>query len=235
MCCEEKMNAGWHRGCECCPQGPQGAQGVQGIPGIAGPAGSMGQQGVQGPQGPQGLQGLIGPKGDKGDVGPQGPAGGSGTGATKAYVNVWSQANQSRSSFSVAGDVALFEGVNSNSGFDISLASTSGDIKVLFSGSYLISWDVTGRLHPPFSSPVPSWAFSLFKNNVLVAGASGLGFTASPNDELTHTHGSVIVDLLVGDVLKLRNISLNAVDLVAIVPSLAFTGTSAGLEAILVS
>ncbi len=200
MCdCEEQGKKHWmmmkHR-CDCCPQGPQGPQGVQGPAGVAGPAGPQGQQGVMGPQGPQGMQGQpgaqgemgpAGPKGDKGDkgdagakgdkgdqgpIGPQGPAGICD--CPEIYANVWSQVNQSQSAFAAGSDAVMFEGSNDVAGIDISNANVNGEIKIMTAGDYKISWTVNGRLQPPFPAPVPSWAYSVFINDVFVPGASGI-------------------------------------------------------------
>ncbi len=256
--CDCKEDESWwkrkpHR-CDCCPQGPQGPQGIQGPPGVAGPAGPQGQQGSEGPQGPQGLQGVQGQKGDMGDQGPKGDKGDKGDAGAQgpkgdtgpqgppgvcecpeAYTNVWSQSNQSKGAFGSASEAALFEGANDSVGFDTSLANISGALRCLVAGDYLISWHATGHLTPPFPAPVPSWAFSIFKNDVFVPGGSGLGFTSSPNDELIATSGAIIIELAVNDMIKLKNITNASVDLVSAVASLAFPGTSASVQIALIS
>ncbi len=256
--CDCKEDESWfkrkHHRCDCCPEGPQGPQGVQGPAGVAGPAGSQGQQGVQGPQGPQGLQGVQGPKGDMGDQGPKGDKGDKGDAGAmgpkgdigpqgppgvcecpEAYTNVWSQVNQTQSAFSVGSDTVKFEGLNDTVGFDTSMANVTGAVTALVTGDYLISWHTSGHLSPPFPAPVPSWAYSLFVNDAFISGASGLGFTSSPNDELIATSGTVILALKAGDSIKLKNITTAPVDLVASISSLAFPGTSASLQIALIS
>lgn len=251
MCCEEYKESYRRHPCDCCPQGPQGPQGVQGQPGVMGPAGPAGQQGAQGPQGPQGLQGLPGAKGDngdRGDMGPQGPKGDQGpmgpTGpqgpagdchCDHAYASIYSQADQIMTAFGAGVDYVKFEGVNESLNFDLSNAALLGEVKVMKAGYYEISWNMNGQLAPPFPSPVPAWAASLFLNGAVVPGAAGCAFTSSPNDEISHTHGGCILSLAAGDILKLRNITTSATDVRGFLGSLAFPNTAASLQISLVS
>lgn len=180
----------------------------------------------------------MGPKGEKGDqgepgeMGPQGPPGECECPA--AYVGLWSQTAQTQTMYGGLSDAVRFEGVNASLDFDTSMINITGALKILTTGAYFITWSCNGSLKPPFPAPVPSWAYSLFVNDVFVPGASGLGFTSSPNDELAHTNGNATINLVAGDVIKLKNITMSDVNLVSIVPSLAFPGTSASLSALLI-
>jgi hypothetical protein len=214
MCCDDK-----DRACCCCfgPQGPQGVPGLQGPQGIQGPQGQNGQPGPQGPQGIQGSQGLpgidgqMGPQGPQGIMGPEGPQGIQGipgkdcdNGCCKrAYVSIYSLTAQLINSL----DSAKFELVSVNSGdFDISLASTTGEIKCLSHGIFQLNWGFDGLLGAPFPFPVPAWGLGIYLNNVLLPLTTSGSCSISPDDICTNTGASAILEINVGDMLKLVNI-----------------------------
>ncbi len=202
-------DGGWFTGATG-PQGPQGEMGPQGPkgdmgpPGLQGPRGEMGLQGPQGlqgrtgPQGVSGIQGLAGPQGIQGEMGPQGVTGG-------AVASLYSVLDQSLAS----GGVVVFEGANtvSSSSYDVSAASSLGQIVFLKSGVYNISWGVEGKLTPPFSNPPPAWALSLYLDGVPVPGSCFPGFTLSPNGSSAFAGGRLAVAALAGQVLTLQSVS----------------------------
>lgn len=208
------------------PQGPQGVPGQGGTPGSVGPMGPMGpqgpagQSGAQGPQGPQGPQGVsgvdgqMGPAGPQGPMGPMGPEGPQGIQGVpgkdcdskcckKAYLSIYSLKQQSIAS---AGN-ATFELVSADTGdFDISNASSTGEIICKLHGVFLINWGFDGLLQPPYPFPVPAWALGVYVNGVLDEGTTSGSCSISPDDICTHTSATDILELKAGDVIKLVNL-----------------------------
>lgn len=210
MCDEHKE----HEHCCCCIQGPQGVPGLmgpQGVQGQSGPQGIPGQQGVQGVQGLQGPQGEPGKDCDCSEV-------------TKVYANVYSQVNQVLGQFSSPTDFVKFEAQNLVSPeIDVSAANTTGEIAFTKHGIYSIEFNIEAGLNPPFPSPVPSWGLSMFLNGVVIPAANVGGFSQSPDDDVESGSAKVIIELQVGDKIKLRNILLsNALFLKAVHPELAY-------------
>src|SRR5260221_173357 len=206
--CKEHMND-YHRDCPCCceqgPQGPAGLQGPQGIQGVPGAQGAMG---------PSGLQGSPGPQGPKGDAGKDCDCSQM---KEVPYINLYSNLDQVLDANGGATDMCKFEKINSVTApdFDITLAASQGQIKVLTAGTYVLQWFADGRLHSPFPSPVPSWGLSLYKNSVSVGGSSQVGFTQSPDDDSISLSAEVIIDLAVNDVLMLKNICKSSINLLS--------------------
>ncbi len=217
-------------GCACVgPQGPQGIQGFQGAQGIQGVAGQDGAPGSTGPAGSQGPAGANGNHGQTGAAGPQGPAGSLGPqgvqgiqgvtgkdcdcnqkrGGCVRYCNVFSITPQTIGPYSTATDMVLFDSSNEISAgdFDITSANTAGSIKVLKHGIYRIVWILQAKVSPPIPSPIPSWSFGIWKNGVLVPGSVNSGFTQSPEDEVVHSSGAVVIEVQAGEELKIRNAS----------------------------
>jgi hypothetical protein len=230
----------------CCPQGPQGPQGVQGQPGVMGPAGPAGQQGVQGPQGAQGIPGVAGPKGDigpqgaqgntgpQGATGPQGPAGPSGSG-NGPYASVFATVPQTIQPYNPPAvlDSVLFDSQDSVSAgdFDLSQMNVTGDIKFLKHGIYHLAWQLQARIAPPIPQPVPSWSFGFWLNGILVPGSIYSGYTSSPNDDAAHSTGDVIIEVKVGDTLRLRNTCISPVVLNPNINGSVFPITIASINA----
>lgn len=214
-------------------QGPQGLQGVPGVPGVVGPTGPMGspgQNGSAGPQGPQGndgppgpigpqgqtgqngLPGPMGPQGPQGIAGPQGLQGlqgvpGQDCSCESAYLSIYSLTDQT--SISPNGS-PFMELVNSNSGasdWDISLAPSTGEVKVMKHGIYTVQWGFDGRLAPPYPFPVPSWSLGIFRNGVLLPGSTSGGFSITPDDLIVHNSADFIIELFANDVIKMVNTS----------------------------
>ena len=210
----------------CCEQGPQGVPGLQGPQGI---------QGVPGPQGPQGLTGMQGPQGLQGEPGKDCDCSHM-CDCPSAYCNLWSQMDQILSAWASANDYIKFEGKNEVSAdFDISNAATLGEIKFLKKGIYSICSSVEASLQPPFPAPVPSWSICMFLNGVNISGSSFGGFNQSPDDDIENASGQVIVSVNAGDVLKVRNITINqGIMLKAIHPEIAFPVTCASLDIVLI-
>jgi collagen triple helix repeat protein len=215
MCCEDKdkydkeWREEWKRN-TCCqvgpqgPIGPQGPQGVQGVSGQTGAQGIPGPSGIQGPAGPQGTAGAAGPAGPTGATGPQGPQGPAGSGIVN-YLSLYSVTNQT-----VAPNGSPFlEAINSvvAAGFDISLASANGIVKVLNHGIYSIDWSFDGLLAPPYPAPVPGWSLGIYRNGTLLPGSTSGAFSISPDEFVVHTSGSLVLELFANDSLKIVNTS----------------------------
>lgn len=190
----------------CCEQGPQGVPGLQGPQGIQGVSGAQGVPGQMGAQGPQGLQG---PKGDAGK-----DCDCSQVGALP-YANMFASLVHTVGASGSATDMVLFDKQNAVSAadFDLSAMATSGDIKFLKHGVYLVHWILQARVAPPIPSPVPSWSFGLWLAGVLVPGSIYSGFSQAPSDDTCHCSGEVTVEVKAGDVLKLRSASSNSLEL----------------------
>lgn len=222
--CKENMNYDHrdHKKCCDCKEGPQGVPGLQGPQGIQGVPGAQGAMGPQGVQGPQGLQGPPGK-----DCEPN-----TDCDCCQIYANVFSIIDQSIQQFGSPNDYVKFEQNNLvSSDIDISGANSTGEILFLKNGHYAICYYVEASLLPPFPAPVPSWAFALFKNGVQVPGSSFGGFNQSPDDDIENASGQVMISVLAGDKLKLRNIVTNqGVFLKAFHPELAFPVTCASLN-----
>lgn len=210
--------------CCCCIQGPQGVpglQGPQGIQGSPGPQGIPGQMGVQGPQGLQGPPGIC-----NCDDCEQRECK-----CCEIYANVFSILDQALSQYGGPTDFVKFEQQNIVSAdIDISSANVTGEIAFLKSGIYALSYSVEASLLPPFPAPVPSWAFAIFKNGIMVPGSSFGGFNQSPDDDIENAAGQLIIRILAGDKINLRNIVTNqGVFLKASHPELAFPVTCANM------
>lgn len=219
----EKIMADDHdQRCCCCfgPQGPQGVPGMQGPQGIQGPPGS---EGPIGPAGPQGSQGSQGPEGPQGIMGPQGPQGLQGIPGkdcnrddlccVREYLNIFSLTTQTIPSVGSP----VFEVIGLNSGaFDVSAAGTTGEIKCLKHGIYLLNWGVDAQLASPLPFPVPAWAFGIYLNGVNQPGSTSGSCTISPDEICTHTSAEDILELNVGDVIKLVNLSTLPVQIVTV-------------------
>lgn len=202
--CKEDMNEHW----KCCLQGPQGVpgpegpQGIQGVPGAQGATGSQGIQGVQGMQGPQG------PAGKDCDCS-------GGGGACEMYANVYASIPQIVGPYLNTNDTVLLDSQNQVSvgDFDLSMMSVDGSVKFLKHAVYHLQWQLQARIVPPTPSPVPSWSFGFWINGILVPGSIYSGYTQAPGDDACHSTGDVIIEVKVGDVLKLRNTSISNVAL----------------------
>jgi hypothetical protein len=195
--------------CGCC-QGPIGPQGLQGIQGIAGQTGSQGIQGLQGPAGKDG-------EGKCTCVG--------------SYANVYSSMIQTVEPYLGVNDSVRFEKQNAvkAADFDLSNVASTGEIVFLKKAVYLLSWTIQGRVTPPVPSPVPSFSFGFWINGVLAQGSVYSQYTQSPNDDAAHLTGEIIVEMSVGDRLKLRNTSVVGVSLNPNINGSVFPITVAGL------
>ena len=210
--------------CTCCacygPQGPQGLPGIQGPQGSTGQMGPQGQQGNVGPQGIQGIQGVAGKDCDRECE------------CCDRFANVFASKTQTLGAYSTATDTVVFDMQNAVSvgDFDLSVMGTTGDVVFLKHGIYQISWNLQGRLTPPISPPVPSWSFGLWLNGVLVPGSIFSGFTQAPDDDACHSSAIVSIEIQVGDKLRLRNTSVNNVDLTPAVNGSVFPITIASIN-----
>jgi len=205
----------------CCLQGPQGVpgpQGPQGVQGVPGVQGIPGQTGIQGPQGPQGEPGKD--------------CDCSGKGACVRYANVYASIAQLVGAYSSPNDMVLFDQQNSVSvgDFDLSMMGVNGDIKFLKHGVYHMQWQLQARVAPPIPTPVPSWSFGFWINGVLVPGSIYSGFTQAPGDDACHSTGDIILEVKAGDLLKLRNTSVSAVNLNPSVTGSVFPITIASIN-----
>jgi len=195
-----KEHESYHKDCCGCQEGPQGVPGEQGQQGLQGPQGPQGPAGQQGIQGPRGLQGAPGkdcePRPDE-------------KCCCQSYANVFANPPQLLQPFGTPGDAVLFQGQNAVSlgDFDLSMMGVDGSLKFLKSGVYYINWGAEAKVEPPIPSPTPSFSFGLWLNNIIVPGATLSGYTQAPNDDTLHISGEVLIQVLAGDVLKLRNAS----------------------------
>jgi hypothetical protein len=185
---------------KCCLQGPQGVPGLQGQQGVQGVPGPQGIPGQTGSQGPQGIQGIPGKDCDC-----------SGS-ANLPYANVFATIPQTIQAYNLAavGDFVMFDSqnaVSSTSDFDLTNYNTTGTIKFLKHGIYHIAWQLQARIAAPVPNPVPSWSFGFWLNGILVPGSIYSGFTQAPGDDACHSTGDVIIEVMAGDILKLRNTS----------------------------
>jgi len=239
--------------------GSQGAQGLQGVPGVTGPQGPQGLSGAVGPQGPQGNDGAIGPIGPQGQIGqngaqgaqgPQGPIGPMGPQGVQGiqgpagkdcdnagcccevYLNSYASVAQVIGAYLSGTDTVKFDSVNAISAgdFDMTMANISGDIKFLKHGIYHIAWQLQARITPPVPNPVPSWSFGFWLNGVLVPGSIYSGFTQAPGDDACHSTGDIIIEIKVGDMLRLRNTSVSSVNLNPSVTGSVFPITIASIN-----
>ena len=115
--------------------------------------------------------------------------------------------------------------------FDLSAANTTGDIKFMNHGVYKISWILQAKINTPVPNPVPSWSFGLWLNNILIPGSIYSGYTQAPGDDAAHSTSEVIIEIKAGDVLRLRNTSVSAVNLNPAVNGSIFPITIASLNA----
>jgi hypothetical protein len=241
-----------HEGkCCCCfgPQGPQGVAGLQGPQGIQGPVGQNGNQGPAGLQGIQGIQGSAGLNGQNGPMGPQGPQGVMGPEGPqglqgipgkdcnrdccdKCYLSLYSLSDQNLGENGSATDFVKLELVSAASDdcLDWSLAATEGKVNILKDGVYVIQWNANGELSPPFPEPVPSWGLAFYKNGVVIPGSAQAGFTQSPDDDANMLASILIVNLVAGDSINIRNISTFPIFLKSNQPELVTPMTSASFN-----
>lgn len=227
--------------------GPQGMQGPQGPQGPMGNDGSPGPMGPTGPQGPSGLNGLSGSMGPVGPMGPTGPQGVQGLQGVpgkdcdcdhprecgcEMWANIWAGTPQIVGAYSAVNDMVLFDSQNSVSvgDFDLSMMNIDGSIKFLKHAIYHLQWQLQARVVPPVPAPVPSWSFGFWINGVLVPGSIYSGFTQAPGDDACHSTGDVIIEVMAGDVIKLRNTSVSAVNLNPSVTGSVFPITIASIN-----
>ena len=205
MCKDEMYGDNEHKRCCGCKEGPQGVQGIQGLQGIQGVPGGQGPTGLQGPQGPQGLQGPAGK-----DCEPRPPGEDC---CCSTWANVYATTPQVIDAYSAGNDFVLFDAQNSVTAadFDLTMMNVDGSIKFLKHGIYHIAWLLQARISPPVVSPVPSWSFGFWKNGILVPGSIYSGFTQAPGDDACHSSSELIIEIMAGDVLKLRNTSVSRV------------------------
>lgn len=205
--CKENMSMDWDsKRCCGCQEGPVGPAGLQGDQGLQGVPGAQGIMGPVGPQGPRGLQGAPGQ-----DCSGSNPD----CSCCQTYANIFASIAQVVAAFGSASDMVLFDKQNAVSlaDFDLSLMSSSGDIKFLKHGIYHIQWQLQARITPPVPNPVPSWSFGFWINGILVPGSIYSGFTQAPGDDACHSTGDIIIEVKVGDLLRLRNTSVSSVNL----------------------
>ena len=220
--CKEDMSK---KDCCCCIQGPQGVPGLQGEQGIQGVPGA---QGIPGAQGLQGVQGLQGPAGVCSNEQCQGQGGS----VCASYCNIWSQPPQILGANGAANDAVVFQFQNAVTAadFDLSQMSVDGSIKFLKSNTYSIAFGAEGKISQPVPSPVPSFSFALWKNNVLIPGSTISGYTQAPGDDTIQVTGQVMVDIVAGDVVKLRNASSYGIDMAPNTVGVLFPVTVANMN-----
>lgn len=213
--CKEDMH-------KCCEQGPQGVPGLQGPQGLQGVPGAQGIPGQTGVQGPQGLQGTPGKDCECLEN----------RCCCEAYCNIWAQPPQILGAFNSGTDTVLFQNQNSVSAahFDLSMIAVNGDVKFLKSGVYSIAYGAEAKVSQPIPVPVPSFSFALWLNGIIVNGSTISGYTQAPGDDTLQINGEVIVPVLAGDVLRLRNVSSNGIDMTPNTVGIVFPVTVATLN-----
>lgn len=218
-------NSGSTSECTCCacygPQGPQGIAGMQGPQGVQGQMGVRGQQGNDGSQGLQGLQGIPGKDCDRHKCHCVG-----------IFANLFSNIAQSIGAYSSATNTVLFDKFNAVSAgdFDLSIMATTGEIIILKHGIYSVLWDLQARITTPIITPVPSWAFAIFLNGVIVPGSNYSGYTQAPGDDPCHSSGLVQIEIQAGDKISIKNTSISGVSLNPSVTGSVFPITIAGVN-----
>jgi len=217
--CKDNMSE--HKKCCDCKEGPQGVPGLQGQQGIQGVPGPQGIAGQTGEQGPQGIQGPAGKDCNESDCA-----------CCQRYANIYASQAQVIGAYASATDTVKFDQQNAVSAgdFDLSMMNINGDIKFLKAGIYDLSWLLQARIVPPVPVPVPSWSFGFWLNGVLVPGSIYSGFTQAPPDDACHSTGQVKMFIAVGDVLRLRNTSVSAVNLNPAVNGSVFPITIASIN-----
>ena len=218
-------NGIYEKECCCCIQGPQGVpglQGPQGIQGQPGPQGIPGQMGMQGPQGLQGPPGICSPEQCHGEE----------CRCCESYCNVWAQPPQILGPNGSATDAVVFQFQNAvvAADFDLSQMSVDGSVKFLKAGAYSIAYGAEAKVSQPIPLPVPSFSFGLWRNGVLIPGSTISGYTQAPGDDTIQVNGQVMIDIAIGDILKLRNASSNGVDMTPNTVGIAFPVTVATLN-----
>jgi len=220
--CKDDMSK---KDCCCCIQGPQGVPGLmgpQGVQGVPGAQGIPGQQGVQGTQGLQGPPGVCTPE----------QCHGMGCKCCESYANVWAQPPQILGPNGSATDAVVFQFQNAVTAadFDLSQMPVDGSVKFLKAGVYSIAYGAEAKVSQPIPLPVPSFSFGIWKNNVLIPGSTISGYTQAPGDDTIQVNGQVMIDIVAGDVIKLRNASSNGVDMTPNTVGIAFPVTVATLN-----
>lgn len=198
----------YEKDCCCCVQGPQGVPGLQGPQGIQGVPGAQGIPGANGMQGPQGLQGPPGICSDE-------QCKGKDCNCCESYANLYAIPPQLLTPFGTATDSVVFQSQNAiaSADFDITMASVNGEVKFLKAGVYSIRWGAEAKIEPPIPVPIPSFAFGLWINGMVIPGSVQSGYTQAPGDDTLPIASAVIVNIAVGDVLKLRNATSNSVNM----------------------
>lgn len=212
------------------PEGPRGKDGCQGNQGPMGPQGPIGARGEDGPSGPSGKDGRQGPPGPQGPQGPKGPTGARGPACCcegiSTYANLFSVREQTLTPFGGANDTTLFDHANNVSPLiDFSSANADGEIVVNKNGVYLVSYTVTGR-----AEAAPSWSFGLFLDGILVPGSVYAGLSQGSKNEFFTSGGSVIIVILAGQQLSLKNVSSYEVTLTSSVSAGDFLNDSASIQ-----
>jgi hypothetical protein len=135
-----------------------------------------------------------------------------------------------------AGAKAVIQSAPFSTDFDLSLAASTGDIKILKHGIYQLQWELQGRItfSSPIPNPVPSWSFGLWINGVLVPGSIYSGFTQATSDDACHSTGNVIVKVPANSLLRLRNTSTTSVNLNPAVNGSVFPITIASMTIVCV-
>lgn len=110
--------------------------------------------------------------------------------------------------------VKLEKTVIATSNIDVSMAASSGAVKVNKAGWYDVTMSLCGALNP-IPSPLPVWTVSLFVNGAIVPASTFANMTLSPEQQANEVVSDVFVHLAAGDILTLANTSANQVSLTA--------------------
>lgn len=185
--------------------GAQGIQGIQGIVGVTGATGIQGVTGATGPTGPTGAigvtgtigaQGIQGIQGVTGATGPTGPTGSTGAqGSINNFAHVYSVNSQS---IAVNGYVT-FQASTALSG--VSFTAPSNSITITSAGYYYIQFFVQAS----DNNMANGVAYGIEKNGGFMAGGIGNSITQVSSIAGVTINLGIILNLAVGDVLKIKN------------------------------
>jgi hypothetical protein len=166
------------------PRGAKGPIGTRGANGATGATGAAGTNGTNGLPGVQGADGAPGADGHIGAVGPIGPA------ATRTYAYIYDLAGQS-----VAVDSAVVFDTNGLTTSDITHTAGTSAITITTAGTYKLAFSVS--------------SINANQMAVFIGGTQVGGGTYGSSDANQQTNGQMIIAILAGDVLTLRNHTSN--------------------------
>jgi len=126
------------------------------------------------------------------------------------FANVYSQNSQelvASPGQNLPGGMTILENtVFATAGIDASQAAVNGMLTINKAGWYSVAAGICGSLNP-VSSPLLVWTASLFRNGVLIPGATAANMTLSPEQKANEILMDIDVHFNVGDTLFFANTS----------------------------